>query len=321
MDRFTSYIKNSLHMNADASDYGNNDNLPLYLRTGYDLSLLTVHGVQFLLAQPKEQSNLTALRKQVSQLKKLTGFDCVLCLENVRKYSKEKMLSEGIPFVVAEQQIYMPFLGIALARNGVREIPQADRLSFSTQKLLLSAIYQGWKRMTLTETANALNVSKMSITRSFDELQSIGLNLIKSETKARCFFWDNNRRALWEKVQPYLRNPVMKKYMFSEHVNLGSEKLAGLSAICYYSMLVDNPYKTIAITKAEAKELELSSLPLIPKGEAPDIVVYVMLYDLAYQDNAAVDPLSAILSLSEDDKDDPRVEMAIEEILEVHLSG
>jgi len=321
MDRFASYIKNTLHLNVDASDYENSDKLPLYLRNGYDFSLLTFHGAQLLLAKPKEQSNLTALRKQVSQLKKLTGFDCVLCLESVRIYTKEKMLSEGIPFIIAEQQIYMPFLGIALSKNGIREIPQTERLSFSTQKLLLIAIYQDWTRMTLTETANALNVSKMSITRSFDELQSLDLGLVKAEGKTRCFIWEHSRRKLWESVLPFLRNPVAKQFRISEQIELQAARLGGISAVCHYTMLSDNPYTVYAVPRDNAKALELSRLPRLPNGEIPTMIVQVIRYDLEYQSGAAVDPLTAILSLSVEDKADPRVELAIEEILEVHLNG
>jgi len=46
------------------------------------------------------------------------------------------------------------------------------------------------------------------------------------------------------------------------------------------------------------------------------IIVQVINYDISYNDDAVVDPLSAILSLPAMDKDDPRVESAIEEKLE-----
>jgi hypothetical protein len=153
MNQYIAYIEETLHINTDVSVYTNCDKLPLYLRNGYYLYIMAIQNVRCLLAQPKEIINLTLLRKQCGQLKKLTGLDCVLCLENVRIYTKEKMLSEGIPFIIAKQQIYMPFLGIALTQNGMREIPQTNRLSFSTQMLLLTAIYENWKRKTLTEAA------------------------------------------------------------------------------------------------------------------------------------------------------------------------
>ena len=41
----------------------------------------------------------------------------------------------------------------------------------------------------------------------------------------------------------------------------------------------------------------------------------VMQYALVYLGDDAVDPLTAILSLTDDDKSDPRVEAAIEKVL------
>lgn len=316
MNRFIEYIEETLHISADVSVYKNNDTLPLYLRNGYDLYAMTVQNVQCLLAQPKEPANLTALRKQCGQLKKLTGLDCVLCLDGVRIYTKDKMLSEGIPFVIAGQQIYMPFLGVALNKNGMREIPQAERISFSTQKLLLTAIYQKWKQVTLTEAAMALGMSKMSITRCFDELQALGVFLVKSETKMRRFIWEGNRRSLWESVHPFLRSPVAGQYRFDKHFDVASAKLGGMSAICHYSMLADNPYTIYAVSKAAAKTIELGKLPLIPDDETPGMVIQIMRYELEYHDASAIDPLTAILSLADDDKADPRIEAAIERIIE-----
>jgi len=321
MDQFISYIEDTLHLTANVSAYDRPDALPLYLRNGYELYNLTVQNIPCLLAKPKEQSNLTVLRKQSGQLKKTTGLDCVLCLEDVRLYTKEKMLSEGIPFIIAGQQIYMPFLGVALSKNGAREIPHVESISFSTQRLLLTAIYEGWTQATLTETAKTLGMSKMSITRCFDELQSLGLPLIKSEGKTRRFIWEDNRRALWEAVLPFLKNPVAQQYSFGNKTNLGILKQGGISAICHYSMLADNPYTVYAASKDKAKTLDLGKIPVIPKDEIPEMVVQVIRYDIEYKDSVAIDPLTAILSLTDEDKNDPRVEAAIHEILEECLNG
>ena len=319
MNRYAEYIEKILHINADVSIYTNCDKLPLYLRNCYYLYTLSIQNVRCLLAQPKEVFNLTVLRKQCDQLKKLTGLDCVLCLESVRIYTKEKMLSEGIPFIIAGQQIYMPFLGIALTQNGMREITRTNQLSFVTQVLLLTSIYQNWTRKTLTEAAKILGVSKMTVTRCFDELQGLGLLLIKSERKMRRFIWEESCRILWETVRPFLRNPVSVQYHFSGNIDIGTAKLGGISAICHYSMLSDNSFMIYAVSKDAAKTLELNKLPQIPEDETPDIVVQVMRYEIEYQDNIAIDPLTAILSLTDDEKADPRMEAAIEQILEDNL--
>ena len=316
MNPFTKHIEDVLHIKPDVSEYANHSELPLYLRNHYDLNTATVQGITFLLAFPKEQTNLTTNRKQVNQLKKLTGLDCVLCLDSVGAYTKDKMLSEAIPFIIPGKQLYLPFLGVALTQNSARDIPFVEKLSFSTQKLLLTAIYQNWTQASLKEAADALRVSKMSISRCFDELHSVGLNLVSNIGKTRCFSWPGKRRELWDAIVPFLRNPVTLQYRLGEPIAISEAKLGGISALCHYSMLADNSYIVYAITKSAALALESAKLKPIPDTEIPTMVIQVMKYDLDYRDSHAVDPISAILSIPEEDKADPRVEAAIEEIME-----
>jgi len=316
VDQYIAYIEETLHVSVSASVFQHSDELPLYLRSGYEFYVLKALNVQCLLARPKEESNLAALRKHSVQLKALTGLDCVLCLEGVRIYTKEKMLLEGIPFVILGQQLYMPFLGIALSKSGLRELPRAEKISFSTQRLLLTAMYQGWAQITLTETAKALGMSKMSITRCFDELQAVGLPFVKSEGKMRRFVWEQGRRALWETARPFLKSPVSQEYHLGVEKDLDFMKLGGMSAICHYSMLSDNAYTTYAGFRETVKALELNKLPLVPEGETPAAIVQIIRYELKYQDLVAIDPLTAILTLTDEEQADPRVEAAIEEILE-----
>jgi len=209
----------------------------------------------------------------------------------------------------------LPFLGVALSRSGMRDIPSIEQLSFGTQKLLLTAIYSGWTKKALTEAAKALGTTKMSITRYFDELEALGLMLVKSEGKMRHFLWENSRRALWEATSPFLRNPVAQQYRLGEPIDIAFGKLGGMSALCYYSMLADIPYTIYAISKDAAKALEPNKLLLIPENECPGMVVQVMQYNLAHHDTAAIDPLTAILSLTDAERSDPRVEVAIEAVL------
>ena len=316
MEQYIMYIKELLHINVSISKFESHGKLPLYLSKSYEFCILTIYEFQCLLARPISPTNLTALRKQCMHLKKLTGLECVLCLQNVRIYTKEKMLSEGTPFIIAGQQIYMPFLGVALAGNKIKDISHIDKISFSTQKLLLTAIYNDWKKITLTEVANVLCVSKMTVTRCFNELQALGLSLVHSGHKLRYFTWQNDRRSLWEFVRPHLRDPVFRQYFLDEKLTHRLMKLSGMSAISHYSMLSDNNYVTYGVTKDTAKSINLHKIPEIPKNESPSIIIQIMGYEYDYRDLVAIDPLSAILSLTDDDLNDPRVEAAVEEILE-----
>lgn len=316
MDEYIKYINETLYISIEAKAFCKADSLPLYLRNGYEFVALQIYNVNFLLAKPKEQYNLTTLRKQITQLAKLTGLDCVLCLESARIYTKGKMLAEGIPFIILGQQIFMPFLGVALSKNGARELPQIEKISIVTHKLLLNALYFGWNKITLTEIATTLGVSKMAITRSFDELEALDLNLIKPEGKLRRFVWEGSKIELWEVVKPYLRNPVARVYRYGDNLNVPDMTLGGMSALSHYTLLDDNPYPTYAVLKDNEINFAVTKKAIIPSEETPATVVQVLRYAYNYRDGVAVDPLTAILSLTDEEKNDPRVESAIEKMLE-----
>jgi len=321
MTEYIKYIGETLHQAPDIEPYERDDALPLYLKTGYTLYLLKLQGVECLLAEPKETQNLSAMRKHCGQLKKITGLECVLCLEKARAYTREKMIAEAIPFIIAGQQLYMPFLGLALANRDERELPRVDRISVSTQTLLLTALYQGWENKKVVEAATELGVSSMTASRCFDELQALGLPLIVKSGRIRKFVWESDARALWELTRPLLRNPVMKQYQLGRAIPVGFMKLGGMSAICHYSNLADDPHPVYAVSRKAEKELRLDQYPLVPDGEVAEITVQIMQYELDFPDKYAIDPLTAILSLPVAELSDPRVEAAVEEILEEYLHG
>jgi len=320
LNQFVDYIDNVLHIKTNIDDFKSLNELPLFLRNSHFISETTINDVKFLLVYPKEQTNLTALRKQIKQIQKITGLNSVLCLNKIGVYTKDKMLAEGIPFIVPGMQVYLPFLGVVLSKNAEREIPDVDKISFNSQKLLLTAIYKKWTHVTLKEVAEELSLSKMSISRCFNEIQSLGLGCIKSTGKNRYFSLSKNHHDLWGKIVPYLRNPVKQQYRLASILRIPEAKIGGISALSHYSMLADDSCKVLSISKTNTKSIEINDLHIAPHNETPEMIIQVMQYDIDYGDNTAIDPLTAILSISEYDKTDPRIESAINEILESCLN-
>jgi hypothetical protein len=294
--------------------------LPLYLVGNYQLNIIKINEIQCLLAEPMGDINLSSLRKQWNQLKKITQMECVLFFENLKSYTKQKLIEETIPFIHKDKQIYMPFIGIALTDQEERLLPEVREISYLTQKLLLVAIYQKWAKISLTNAAKVLCISKMSVTRCFDELDVLGVPVIMKSGKNRYFVWEQNPLELWNLVNPFLRNPVAKEYRLEKALENSDLPLGGMSALSSYTLLNDNEYRTCAITKELAKNLQINALSIVPKGEEPTEIIQVIQYEIPYGEGTAVDPLTAILSLSNEERLDPRVEAAIEEILEERVN-
>lgn len=306
-----------LHIPCVESEYYDMNLLPLFLKGTYHLKVFKIANISFLAMSPVERINLATMRKHRKKMMEITCMECAFQFEHVSAYTKNKMLEEGIPFILNNKELYLPFLGIAIANKKEEKIPPLQ-ISFLTQKMLITILYKGIFNISVTEMAKILCVSKMSVTRSYDELDAFQLGLIEDKGKAgRRFCWHGTKLELWELIRPILRNPVIKEYNL-DCIQPWTLPKSGMSAISHFSMLADDPYMTSAITKNEIKKLHLENLPQVPFGELPLTVIQVMGYIYLSEDteNLVIDPLSAVLSLSVDKLNDPRIEGAVQEIME-----
>lgn len=311
------YLEEVLHTKLAISKYNNTSGLPLYMTGAYDFYTLNINNNEMLIAMPKGNTNLAAIRKQHKRITALTGKQSVMYLKNMTYYSRDKMIEENIPFVWDRRQIFIPYLGLALDSKSKSEIPYCARISYLTQKLLLTALYQQWDSVNVTGAAEVLGVSKMSASRCFDELEALGIQQLKVSGRSRTLSC-SDKREFWESIRPILVDPVISSYALREDLG-GGHALSGISALAEYSMLEDDPYPTYAFTKKDIGGLDLSRSTLIPQGEVPGCVVDKVGYWIEFGDGKKMDPLSVALSIKDHDRTDPRVEMAIEEMLEEYV--
>lgn len=114
-------------------------------------------------------------------------------------------------------------------------------------------------------------------------------------------------------MQTMLCNPVVKNYLLKE-IPDNVHCLGGISALAHYSMLADDNYPTYALTREEYTQLRGKEYELCPKIEVPACKLQVLRYKI--ENNDVIDPLSAVLCLCDQDKQDSRIENAIDTILE-----
>lgn len=315
------FIQDMLHVKVTLSAYEDMGNLPLAIRGLYEISMAAVEGVTFLLVRPKEKVSLTAMRKNRLLIKKQAGLECVLQLPEATAYVKAKLLEEGVPFILEGKEIYMPFLGVALSNKKERIIPPVERLSFTTQKLLLTAIYKKWREVSSSEVAHQLGVANMTITRCFDELDGLELPLVQRSGSKRLFVHNESTQDLWALVRPALRSPISKTYRLENEIDTNGFQLAGISALSFYSQLADNAYQTYALQKKQ-KGMLPDAIEQVPKGEVPAAMLLLTHYRMDHIDlfpKHVMDPLSAVLCLSDAELSDPRVEASIEEMMEEYV--
>lgn len=292
-------------------------NLPLMYRGRYELFSVYQDGIEWIIARPQNNLRLNALRYDQKQIEKVTGMNCALYFTKLSYYTKEMMLTEGIPFIIEGKQMYLPFIGMLLADNNDRRLKPVHTISFLTQKLLLCALYEKWDKMNVTRIAERLDVTKMSVTRCLDEIEYLDIDILDVSGKTRKISVGEDIKKVWENIKPVLRNPVITKFQLAD--DIGLENKAGISALCEYSLLSDNVYPTYAVTKKELSDTNIKAYRAISIGEEIGCEVLEVGYFIDFKDKKIQDPLSVMLSLSEKDMEDDRVQICIDEMLDEYV--
>ena len=311
------YLEEQLKMNIMITEDKNiYKGLPLIYKSLYKIYTVSSNGVVWLALEPKDKLGLSQLRKNRAYLEKMKQVNCVLFLEEATFYSVDKMKEEGIPYVLKGKEIFLPFLGMLLSNNGQRIIKPVHIISFLTQKILLIGLYEEFDKATVTMIAQKMDVSKMAVSKCFDEIEYLGIDVMDLKGKSRAISMNMGKKACWEIIKPFLRTPIIKRFVFEEDANLQIK--AGISALSEYSMLADNSYPTYAVTKQDLSSSGIKELKEAVKGDTIGSIVLEVGYHIDTIKPHVQDPLSVLLSI-EDEMDDERVEGCSLEMLEEYV--
>jgi hypothetical protein len=267
-------------------------------------------------ANPEEQSPAT-VRKHLDMLQSKQPAELIYVRARVTAYNRKRLIEQKVPFIVPGNQMYLPMLAIDLREHFRRIREEAPTFSPSTQVVVLHAMLRDAGQVLIpSEMAPLLGYSAMTMTRAFDELETAKLAEVTVRGRERCLRFIGDRREIWEKAQPFLRNPVSKR-LFIRRIN-GAEGAthAGLTALAHYSMLAPPAYTTYALSREEWKTLRQQHKIIEVPVQDPDVSeIEVWWYSPArFAEHGMVDQLSLYLSLKADH--DERTETALEEMME-----
>ena len=291
--------------------------LPLVYRGRYDIFTVETNGVLWMAIHPKDDIGLVVLRRDRAGVEKITGLNCAVFLDRTTFYIKEKMIEEGIPFVIDRKQVFLPFIGYLLSKENERELAPVHLISFLTQKMLLIAIYERWNEVKVSGVAKRMGVSTKSASRCFDELEYLNIDVLGMKGKSRVINIPNDRKQLWQQIERMLRNPVIRRFILRKDMKL--EKKAGISALCEYSLLSDNAYLTYAVTKKELKSSGVTEEKQVSELEEIGCAVLELGYFIDFSGKGLQDPLSVVLSLTGEEQEEERIDISINEMLEEYV--
>jgi hypothetical protein len=313
------YLHDALGVSVKTTPWSGVGQLPPVLRERYRFAKAELLGLRALLvidANPEEQSPAT-VRKHLDMLQTKQPAELIYVRARVTAYNRKRLIEQKVPFIVPGNQMYLPMLAIDLREHFRRIREEAPTFSPSTQVVVLHAMLRDAGQVLIpSEMAPLLGYSAMTMTRAFDELETAKLAEVTVRGRERCLRFIGDRREIWEKAQPFLRNPVSKR-LFIRRIN-GAEGAthAGLTALAHYSMLAPPAYTTYALSREEWKTLRQQHKIIEVPVQDPDVSeIEVWWYSPArFAEHGMVDQLSLYLSLKADH--DERTETALEEMME-----
>lgn len=313
------FVSSVLHQSCQVQETDATDMLPLAYRKRFYFYKLKADQIECLIAEPVEHIALPQIRAQYLLIGRSLGLRCVLYLQHLTYYARDVLIREGIPFIWENHQVYLPFLGIVLGTTADRDIKRVDCISFLTQKMLLRSLYESWTDITATLASEKMQVSKMSVTRCFDEVDALNLPFIIKKGRSRIYSADTDKKKMWAVIRPIMRSPLITTFYLRDTLDDDTYLRSGYSALSDYSMLEDNVYPTYALTKNTLSAFREKKYSECMAEEEPVCLVQELGYQIPFLNEKDVDPLTVSLLISSEERADPRVDQAIDEMLENYV--
>ena len=252
MESLTKYLHTMFGSTMVLEAYHSYGSLPMYLADHYQLVQLKINEGVYLLAKPKEaiKINISALRKQLTQIQKFTNLRPVLVLENLRLSQRNALIQSGIAFIVPEKQLYIPQFAMNLTEVEATAEEYGDQFSVATQVVFSYLLLNQIKETNAHQLSETLDYSVAAINRALKELcYRKLLRTVGNGTRKQYII--PKGKGLWEAGKQYLFDPVKsRRYVtidFGHHGYLMSNDLA-LSRLSFLNGKNVNYYAATAQT-------------------------------------------------------------------------
>ncbi len=316
----TDYVNKVLGLDMRLSRWGETRSLPVYLTERYELMKGKIFSTDILLVIDKETDQLTpsTIEKQLARIMEITGLKAIYLKSSLTSYDRKRLMDRRISFIVPDNQMFLPYLGMDLRERMVSGKPATRKLSAYAQCLILHMLQNKRYDVTPSEAARILGCSVMTMTRAFKEYEAVGIGAQVRTGKARQLTFTMNPKDLWEDVLPYLYNPVMRTVFIQIDPDQARQTdglvPAGESALADQSMLAapDTPVYAMSRSDWKIKQEETQTSPYSDSGEsALQVWIHPIVLDM---EKKGISPFALYLSLM--DNPDERIQGGLKEMME-----
>jgi len=319
VDRLKRYLLDTLGITVTLSKPTNPESLPFFLQDIYDLFQVRFLNEDFIVLASRNDSELTpaTIHKHIDIVSQQLKMKAVFVHSTISSFNRKRLIEYKVPFVIPGTQMYLPDLGIDLREYFIKKRAKTVTLGPSTQAVIFYVLTQTMiEPVTPTQLAEELGYSRMTMTRSLDEIESAELAEVSIVGRKRLVHFDKNRRELWEKALPHLKTPVKENVWLKAMIDELPVCQAGLTALACYSMLTPPKRQVYAAFVKDWKDIKRKyPHEIISYPDEAEYELEVWSYSpCLFANGKIVDPFSLYLSLR--DIKDERVESAIEKMME-----
>jgi DNA-binding transcriptional ArsR family regulator len=312
------YFSDVLGLKVEPKPWQDADRLPFFLQDAYLFYEVSLLGVPSLIMESRDVVELSpaVVRDHIERIKEQSNKLCIYLRPAVSAYNRKRLIEQRVPFVVPGKQMYLPDLGIDL-REHFRKLGGARKsLSPAAQTVVLYELVFGTTpEITPSELATKLGYTRMTMTRALDELATQELAEVNRKGRERWLRFPSDRRALWQKAEPFMRSPVKKRIWAKHDRRFERWIIAGLSALPHYSMLNPPQASVFALSRSTWRQPQQDSVAESPFLENGGSELELWSYEPErFAQNRLADPFSLYLSLRENR--DERVQQALSSMIE-----
>lgn len=321
---FKNYFLATVGQNPVLGEWDVADTLPMYMtaRFIYREGYVSERPVVFVFC--KDEMNAPDIISHEKILSRHSVDLRIYVLRGISSYTRQYLIKLKLPFVVPENQMYLPNFYIDLREKFyTKHIERSkNRLSPTAQMIAIMLISEVTNELhTLSRFAEYFGVSKTTVSKAFNELGAFAPFAVRPIGKEHAISIEGSHRKAWVALRDYMRNPVKEVfYVRGDLGGRGGVVRAGDYSLADRSMLGHPDVKTFASSKDFwSNSIALGGYAKTAEEFKSFKIEYcrleVWVYDpfLLAKDGEA-DVISLYLSLRDDP--DERVRITLDELLE-----
>ncbi len=217
-NRLRDYLQSALHLRLELKPWQEQDTLPLFLSKEFEFAQAHLLSVPCLFAYVSDDNDIspTELSKRLDRIKADVDGVVVFVFEHMSAYARARMIEKALPFVVLENQIYIPDLAMDLREYFRARAPSStSSLSPAAQVVIIRHLLKdSHDQWTPSSLAKKLRYSAMTIGRAFEELNANKLGKVEAIGRSKKLVFPNDRQEIFALARPMMRTPVKSTHFF-----------------------------------------------------------------------------------------------------------